>query len=60
MSPQLKALLSELRIQCCCELWCRPAAVAPLRPLAWEPPYAKGVALKRKKKDPRESIHLFV
>ena len=19
-------------------LWCRPAAVAPIRPLAWEPP----------------------
>ena len=21
-------------------LWCRPAAEAPIRPLAWEPPYA--------------------
>ena len=30
-------------------LWCRPAAVAPIRPLAWEPPYAAGVALKIKK-----------
>ena len=28
-------------------LWCRPAAVAPIRPLAWEPPHAAGVALKR-------------
>ena len=27
-------------------LWCRPAAVAPIGPLAWEPPYA----LKRPKK----------
>ena len=29
-------------------LWlrCRPAATAPLRPLAWEPPYAAGTALK--------------
>ena len=27
-------------------LWCRPAAIAPVRPLAWEPPYA---ALKRQK-----------
>ena len=27
-------------------LWGRPAAVAPIRPLAWEPPYAAGVALK--------------
>ena len=31
-------------------LWCRPAAVAPIRPLVWEPPYAVGVALKRPKK----------
>ena len=27
-------------------LWCRPAAVAPIRPLAWEPPYAMDEALK--------------
>ena len=27
-------------------LWSRPAAAAPIRPLAWEPPYAPGVALK--------------
>ena len=31
-------------------LWCRTAAVAPIQPLAWEPPYATGVALKTKKK----------
>ena len=31
-------------------LWCRPVAVAPIRPLAWEPPYTEGVALERKKK----------
>ena len=31
-------------------LWCRLAAVAPIRPLAWEPPYATGTALKRQKK----------
>ena len=30
-------------------LWCRPAATALIRPLAWEPPYAVGVALKDKK-----------
>ena len=28
-------------------LWCRLAAVAPIRPLAWVPPYAVGVALKQ-------------
>ena len=28
-------------------LWlCRPAAVASIGPLAWEPPYAAGVALE--------------
>ena len=30
-------------------LWCRPAAVALIRPLTWEPPYAMRVALKRQK-----------
>ena len=32
-------------------LWlcCRPVATAPIRPLAWEPLYAAGVALKREK-----------
>ena len=29
-------------------LWCKPAVVAPIRPLAWELPYAEGVALKSK------------
>ena len=28
-------------------LWCRPAAL--IRPLAWDPPYAVSVALKRQK-----------
>ena len=35
-------------------LWCRPVATAPIRPLAWEPLCAAGVALektKKKKKD---------
>ena len=31
-------------------LWLWPAAVAPIQPLAWETPYALGVALKSKKK----------
>ena len=29
-------------------LWCRPAAVALIRPLAWELPYATGAALKKR------------
>ena len=41
--------------RCCSDpellwLWCRPVAVAPIRPLAWELPYASGVALKNKHK----------
>ena len=31
-------------------LWRRPAATAMIRPPAWEPPCAMGVALKRQKK----------
>ena len=30
-------------------LWHRPAAAAPIRPLAWGPPYAAGVDLKKQK-----------
>ena len=29
----------------------RPGAIALIRPLAWELPYALGLALKKKKKD---------
>ena len=36
-------------------LWCRSAAAAPIRPLAWEPPYAMGEALKKKKKNLKEN-----
>ena len=31
-------------------LWCRTAATAPIRLLAWEPPYVLGAALKSKKR----------
>ena len=31
-------------------LWCRPVATAPIGPLAGEPPYAVGAALKSQKK----------
>ena len=45
-------------------LWHRPAAVALIGPLAWEPPYAMGTALKgqkkKKKSGKREaSFHLW-
>ena len=51
LQVQSLALLSVLRIRHCCELWCRSkmqlgsgVAVAPIRALAWEPPYATGMA----------------
>jgi len=31
-------------------LWCRPVAAALIGPLAWEPPYAVGVALEKAKR----------
>ena len=37
-------------------LWCSPVATAPIRPLAWEIPHAKGVALKEKKKKKKKVI----
>ena len=56
MRMQVRSLasLSRLRIWRCPELWCRSqrrlgsgVAAALIWPLAWEPPYATGVALKR-------------
>ena len=38
------------------KLWCRLAAVAPIRPLAWEPTYAVGVALEIKGKKNQTSV----
>ena len=45
----IPGLAQGLRVRHCCELWCRPAATAPIRPLAWDSPYATGAALKRQK-----------
>ena len=44
-------LSSDVALLC---LWRRPAAVASIRPLAWEPPYAAGTALKGQKKTKKE------
>ena len=54
------ASLSGLRICHCRELWwlwCRPAAAAPVRPQAWELPYAAGIALKNLKKKGQNCFH---
>ena len=37
-------------------LWCRPAATAPIGPLAWEPPHAAGVALEKSKKKKKKKM----
>ena len=36
-------------VSCVLWLWYRLAVAAPIQPLAWELPYAIGVALKRQK-----------
>ena len=61
MRTQVRSLasLSGLRIRHCLELWCGlqtrlgfqvAVAAALIGALAWEPPYATGVALKSQKK----------
>ena len=46
-------------------LWCRPPAVAPIQPLAWEPTYAAGSGprkrqkYKKKKKKDLKQIKMF-
>ena len=40
-------------------LWCRPVATALIRPLAWEPSYAVGLAqemAKKTKKEQKENL----
>ena len=38
-------------------LWLWPAATGPIQPLAWEPPYALGMALKRQKQTKKNYEH---
>ena len=37
-------------------LWYRPVTTAPIWLLAWEPPYASGVALKKKTKQQKNKV----
>ena len=41
-------------------LWCRPASVTLIRPLAWELPYAVCSALKQKKKKSYRKLCSFI
>ena len=48
-SPRAAAQVTDVaRDPALMQLWCRPAAAAPIQPLAWELPYAMGAALKNK------------
>ena len=40
-------------------LWRRPVATAPIRPLAWEPPYAEGAAQEIAKKRQKKKLSIF-
>ena len=37
-------------------LWCRLAVVALIQSLVWEPPYAEGVAVKKKRQREKERL----
>ena len=41
-------------------LWRRLAATAPIRPLAWELPYAVGAAQEIAKRPKKKKIYIFV
>ena len=59
--PGLAKWVKDLALLCCVGsrhgwdltllwLWCRPAATAPIRPLAWEPPHAMVATLQKTKR----------
>ena len=58
LQVQSLALLSGLKDAPLLWLWRRQAATAPIRPLAWEPPYAKGAALEKAKKTKKKKENL--
>ena len=74
LSVQYLALLSGLRshVAVSCDvghrhgldpalpwLWRRLAVAAPIQPLAWEPPYAAGAALKKRQKSKKKNFIPF-
>ena len=40
-------------------LWRRPVAIAPIRPLAWEPPHAAGAAQRNSKKKDKKKKRIY-
>ena len=63
-----KTLLREKKPRLPTGLWCGPAAVAPIPPLAWEPPYVAGAPPSKKKNgdiwqktiQPQKNNHLLI
>ena len=41
-------------------LWCRLVATAPIRPLAWESPYAAGAALEMSKRQKKKTQNMLM
>ena len=41
-------------------LWRRPAATVPIRPLAWEAPYAVGAALENTHTQKKDKILIYI
>ena len=61
--PSITQWVKDLALPCMCGvgcrcgsdlallwLWCRPEVAAPIKPLAWEPPYAMGATLEKDKR----------
>ena len=70
VAGSIPGLAQWVKDRCCRELWCssqmrprsgiavavgRPAAIAPMRLLAWEPPCATSAALKKQQKTKKKN-----
>ena len=58
MQVQSLASFSGLKDLTLLWLWPRPAAAAPIHPLAWELPYATSATLKKKGKKKKTRIYI--
>ena len=52
-------LTQEVRIQCCCELWCRLAACSSNLTTSCELSYAECAALKEKKERKKKEVNKY-
>ena len=54
-SPRAMVKVTDVAQTLHCCGWCRPAAAAPILPLAWELPYVMNVALKSPPRPPKKN-----